>query len=223
VLDGPAVDTAVIRLLVVDDESLFRQALVRLLRDERGFEVVGQADSGPESCRQAEVLQPDVVLMDLRMPGGDGVDAVRSLKRNRPEMAVLVLTSFESDAYIQEALSAGADGYLLKGSSPEALIASIRSVCAGSRTLSSAVWDRLIRLVTNFGPDSRTSYDGLTAREVQIIRLLAAGLANKQIGYRLNVSEKTVRNHICNIYEKLQINDRTQAALYAARKGLVQV
>jgi len=222
-VDSLTLEARPIRLLVVDDESLFRQALVRLLRDEPGFEVVGQAENGPEGCRLAGTLEADVVLMDLRMPGGDGIEAVRQLKRTRPGFAVLILTSFESDAYIQEALATGADGYLLKGSSPEALTASIRSVFAGSRPLSSAVWDRLVRLVTNFGPESRTNYDGLTAREVQVIRLLANGLANKQIARQLNVSEKTVRNHICNIYEKLQINDRTQAVLYAARKGLVQI
>jgi DNA-binding NarL/FixJ family response regulator len=221
-IENPADKVAPTRLLVVDDESLFRQALVRLLRDEPGFEVVGQADSGADGCRQANLLDPDVVLMDLRMPGGDGIEAVRNLKRARPGTAVLVLTSFESDAYIQEAVCAGADGYLLKGSSPEALIASIRSVFAGSRTLSSAVWERLTRLVTNFGPEARTNHDGLTTREVQILRLLASGLANKQIAHQLHVSDKTVRNHISNIYDKLQINDRTQAALYAARKGLVQ-
>jgi DNA-binding NarL/FixJ family response regulator len=214
---------APIRIMLVDDEALFRQALVRLLRDEPDFEVVGHVGSAEEAGRHLPELSPDVVLLDLKMPGTDGIQAMKALKRMRPQTAVLILTSFESDGYIQDAMRSGADGYLLKGSSPEALVSGIRSVCAGSRPLSATVLERLTHLIGSFGQESKATYDGLTAREVQIVRLLATGLANKQIALQLKVSEKTVRNHICNIYDKLQISDRTQATLYAARKGLVQV
>lgn len=216
-------ESAPIRVLLADDEMLFRSALARLIQSEPDLQVVGDAADAEEACRRVEELQPDVVLLDLRMPKVDGLETMRRLKRLRPQLAVLVLTSFDSDSYLQDALRAGADGYLLKGSSPETLCASIRSVCAGSRPMSSAMWDRLVRLLASFGQESKTTYDGLTTREVQIVRLLASGLANKQIAYQLNVSEKTVRNHISNIYQKLEISDRAQAVLYAARKGLVQV
>jgi len=216
-------DSEPISILLVDDEMLFRHALTRLLQGERGFTVVGAASDADEACQQADRLHPDVVLLDLRMPKVDGIETMRRLRLAQPGLPILILTSFESDTYVQDALQAGADGYLLKDSSPQALTASIRSVCAGTRTLSAPVWDRLLRMISTAGPESRSAYDGLTAREVQIVRLLATGLANKQIAYQLKVSEKTVRNHISNIYEKLQITDRAQAVLYAARKGLVQV
>lgn len=216
-------EPAPIRLLLVDDEMLFRDALTRLLQGEPGFMVVGAASDANEAYQLAERLSPDIVLLDLRMPRVDGIETMRRLRMAHPGLAILVLTSFESDSYIHDALQAGANGYLLKDSSPQALSASIRSICAGTRTVSGAVWERVLRLIPSVGQETKSAYDGLTTREVQIVRLLATGLANKQIAYQLKVSEKTIRNHISNIYEKLQITDRAQAVLYAARKGLVQV
>jgi len=215
-------DIPTIRILLVDDETLFRRALARLLQAEPGFEIVGEASNAEQAYRFARDRQPDVVLLDLRMPQVDGIETMRRLKAARPSLPVLILTSLESDHSVQDAVRSGAAAYLLKDSTPEVLAASIRSICAGGRAASPSVWDRMTRLMTGYAADAKT-LDGLTPREIQIIRLVASGLANKQIAFQLRLSEKTVRNHISNIYEKLQVRDRAQAVLYAARKGLVQV
>jgi two-component system, NarL family, response regulator LiaR len=211
-----------IRILVADDQSLFRGGLVHLLREDERFEVVGVAADGQKALELALELQPDVVMMDIRMPIMDGIEATKQISVQLPKTRVLILSAFETDSHVLQALQAGASGYLLKDAEPHAMISSIVAVHAGERVVGSAVANRIVDMLTGSGP-TRAYYDNLTAREVEILTLLAGGLANKQIAYRIKISDKTVRNHITNIYEKLKVGDRSQAVLYAVRKGLVEV
>ncbi|MGH7904507.1 MAG: response regulator [Candidatus Dormibacteraceae bacterium] len=210
------------RVVIVDDQTLFRTGLVRLLDEDPRIEVVGQAADGNEGARLAAALEPDVVLMDLKMPNLDGVEATRKIVAEHPEVKVLVLTTFDADSYVLQALKAGASGYVLKDSQADAIVSSIVAVVAGERVMASAVARRVLDMLTG-SSTPKAFYDGLTAREVEILKLLATGMANKQIAYQLKISEKTVRNHVSNMYEKLNIYDRAQAVLYAVRKGLVEV
>src|SRR5262252_6233688 len=189
------------RVLVVDDQTLFRTGLTSLLSEDERVDVVGQAVDGADAVKQAIKTKPDVVLMDIKMPNVDGIEATRQITEAVPGIKVLILTTFETDSQVIQALKAGASGYVLKDSSAAAIISSIVAVMSGERVMASAV----------------------TNREIEILKLLANGMANKQIAYRLKISEKTVRNHVSNMYEKLGIYDRSQAVLYAVKKGLVEV
>ena len=210
------------RVLIADDQTLFRSGLARLLDEDPRIEVVGQAVDGADAVKQAVKLKPDVVLMDLKMPNVDGIEATRQIRAQLPDMKVLILTTFDADNHVLQALEAGVSGYVLKDSMPEAIITSIQAVVAGERVMAGAVANRVLDMLTG-AATPKEFYDGLTAREVEILKLLAAGMANKQIAYRLKISEKTVRNHVSNMYQKLNIYDRSQAVLYAVRKGLVEV
>ncbi len=214
--------TAPIRLLVADDQALFRRALVGLLNQDPRLEVVDQVGDGLMAVQRAIELQPDVILMDIRMPGIDGIEATRRILAVRPETRILMLTAFETDRHVLQALQAGANAYVLKDAEPEVVISSIIAVHAGERVVAGAAANRVVDMLTGSGP-TRAYYDNLTAREIEILTLLASGLANKQIAYRIKISDKTVRNHISNIYEKVKVADRSQAVLYAVRKGLVEL
>lgn len=214
--------TRVARVLVVDDQMLFRTGLCSLLAADPRVTVIGQASDGAEAVKEAVRLKPDVVLMDLRMPNGDGIGATQQIVERVPGVKVLILTTFESDSQVLQALKAGASGYVLKDSSAAAIVNSIVAVMSGEKVMSGAVANRVLEMLTGTATP-KEFYDGLTDREVEILRLLASGTGNKQIAYRLKISEKTVRNHVSNMYEKLGIFDRTQAVLYAVRKGLVEV
>lgn len=219
---GTATATRVARVLIADDQTLFRSGLARLLEEDPRVEIVGQAVDGADVVKRAASLKPDVVLMDVKMPNVDGIEATRKIVSEHPEIKVLVLTTFDADSYVLQALRAGASGYVLKDSQPSAIISSILSVMSGERVMASAVANRVLDMLTG-ATTPKEFYDGLTAREIEIIKLLAIGQANKQIAYRLHISEKTVRNHVSHMYEKLQIYDRSQAVLYAVRKGLVEL
>ncbi|TAN33886.1 response regulator transcription factor [bacterium] len=210
------------RVLVVDDQTLFRTGLTSLLAEDERVEVVGQAVDGADAVKQAAKLKPDVVLMDVKMPNVDGIEATRQIIETVPGVRVLVLTTFETDSQVIQALKAGASGYVLKDSSAAAIISSIVAVMSGERVMASAVANRVLEMLTGT-TTPKEFYDGLTNREIEILKLLANGMANKQIAYRLKISEKTVRNHVSNTYEKLGISDRSQAVLYAVKKGLVEV
>ena len=212
----------VVRVLIADDQTLFRSGLARLLEEDPRVQIIGQAADGAEVVKRAAALKPDVVLMDLKMPNVDGIEATRKIASENPEIKVLVLTTFDADSYVLQALRAGASGYVLKDSQPSAIISSILAVMSGERVMASAVANRVLDMVTGT-TTPKEFYDGLTAREVEIIKLLAIGQANKQIAYKLHISEKTVRNHVSHMYEKLNIYDRSQAVLYAVRKGLVEL
>ena len=214
--------TAVVRLAVVDDQTLFRTGLTSLLGEDERVEVVGQAVDGAEAVKQAAKLKPDVVLMDIKMPNVDGIEATRQIVELVPGIKVLILTTFETDSQVIQALKAGASGYVLKDSSAAAIVSSIVAVMSGEKVMASAVANRVLDMLTGTATP-KEFYDGLTNREIEILKLLANGMANKQIAYRLKISEKTVRNHVSNMYEKLGIYDRSQAVLYAVKKGLVEV
>jgi DNA-binding NarL/FixJ family response regulator len=210
------------RVLIADDQTLFRSGLARLLDGDDRVMVVGEAMDGVAAVKMALALKPDAVLMDIKMPNLDGIEATRRIVTENPAIKVLMLTTFEADNHVIQALKAGASGYVLKDSQPEAIVSSILAVVAGERVMASAVANRVLEMLTG-ATTPKEFYDGLTAREVEILKMLATGLANKQIAYKLKISEKTVRNHVSNMYEKLNIYDRAQAVLYAVRKGLVEI
>jgi DNA-binding NarL/FixJ family response regulator len=212
----------VIRIVLVDDQTLFRKALARLLAETSDLQIVGEAGDGAEAIRMVGEHKPDVVLMDLQMPTLGGVEATRRLRDEHPEVKVLILTTFETDAYVLEALRAGAAGYVLKDSPPEAIASSIRAVLSNEKVMSTPIADRVVAMLTG-ETTPQQYYDGLTTRELQVLKMIAGGMANKQVAFQLKISEKTVRNHISHIYEKLEIYDRAQAVLYAVRKGLVEL
>jgi DNA-binding NarL/FixJ family response regulator len=209
------------RVLITDDQTLFRSGLAKLLEADKRIEVVGEAGDGEEAIEMVNSVSPDVVLMDLKMPNLDGVEATARITTAHPEVKVLVLTTFDADNHFIQALKAGASGYVLKDSEPDAIVSSILAVVSGERVMATAVANRVLDMLTGT-VTPKEFYDGLTPREIEILKLLAAGMANKQIAYKLKISEKTVRNHVSNTYEKLGIYDRSQAVLYAVRKGLVE-
>ncbi|MEA2633985.1 MAG: hypothetical protein QOH92_752 [Chloroflexota bacterium] len=209
------------RVLIADDQTLFRTGLARLLDEDPRVEVVGQAVDGADALQRAASLNPDVILMDLKMPNLDGAEATRRIVAEHPQIKVLILSTFDADSYVLQALRAGASGYVLKDSQPDAIVSSILAVISGERVMANAVANRVLDLLSGTA-SPKQFYDGLTAREVEILKLLATGQANKQIARQLHISEKTVRNHVSHMYEKLHIYDRSQAVLYAVRKGLVE-
>ena len=209
--------SAPIRLVIVDDHSVVREGLRAFLRLQEGIEVVGEAASAADAIRVARESSPDVVLLDLVMPGGDGVGAIRGLIDAAPGVRVLVLTSFADDAQIFAAMAAGAAGYLLKDIDPAALADGIRDVHAGRPALHPTVASRLMRR----GDATTSARLGITAREHDVLRLMVEGLANKQIAQRLGIGEKTVKTHVSRVLAKLGVEDRTQAAVLAIREGLV--
>jgi DNA-binding NarL/FixJ family response regulator len=210
------------RVLIVDDQTLFRSGLARLLDEDKRVTVVGEAGDGLEAVQQVASVKPDIVLMDLRMPNLDGIEATRKIVAEHPGVKVLILTTFEADNHVIQALKVGASGYILKDSRADSIVSSILAVASGERVMSGAVASRVLEMLTG-NTTPKEFYDGLTVREIEILKMLASGMANKQIAYKLKISEKTVRNHVSNMYEKLQIYDRSQAVLYAVRKGLVEV
>ncbi len=210
------------RVVIADDQTLFRAGLALLLDVDDRVAVVGEAVDGLEAVKVTLALKPDVVLMDIKMPNLDGIEATRRILSENPKVKVLMLTTFEADNHVIQALKAGASGYVLKDSTAGAIVSSILAVVAGERVMASAVANRVLEMLTG-ATTPKVFYDGLTAREVEVLKMLATGLANKQIAYQLKISEKTVRNHVSNMYEKLNIYDRARAVLYALRKGLVEI
>ena len=213
---------ATARVLVVDDQNLFRSGLVRLLEADSRVQVVGQAVDGLDAIKKVASLKPDVILMDLKMPNLDGIEATRRVLAEHPQIKILILTTFETDSYVLQALRAGASGYVLKDAQIDSVVSSILAVISGERVMASAVVNRVVEMLSG-NSTPKEFYDGLTAREVEILKLIAMGQANKQIARRLDISDKTVRNHVSNMYEKLHIYDRSQVVLYGVRKGLVEV
>lgn len=207
-----------IRVLIVDDHAVVRRGLRAFLQLQPDIEVVGEAGGGDEAVILAARLEPDVVLMDLVMPDGDGVAAIRSLGESGRPSRVLVLSSFTEDSQVFAAMQAGAAGYLLKDVEPEDLAAAIRQVHQGRPALHPDIASRLMRRVAEPAGDPAIQF---TARERQVLGLIAEGFANKEIARRLFISEKTVKTHVSNILSKLGVADRTQAAVLAIRRRLV--
>ena len=207
------------RVLIADDHPLFRDGLRGLL-ESVGIEVVGEAATGEEAVERAEALQPDVVLMDLSMPGTNGIEATRRIVEAMPRANVLVVTMYEDDESVFAALRAGARGYLLKGADQEETLRAIRAVAHGEAIFGPGVAERLIRYFAAPRPEPSRLFPELTEREVEILRLIAQGRTNPEIAEGLVLSLKTVRNHVSNICGKLQVADRTQAVLRAREAGL---
>ncbi|WP_093764475.1 response regulator [Streptomyces sp. F-7] len=215
-----------IRVLIADDQQMVRQGFTVLLNTQPDIEVVGQAVNGIEAVGQVGELAPDVVLMDIRMPELGGIEATARITAVHPEVKVLVLTTFDLDEYVYEALRAGASGFLLKDASAEQLAEAVRVVAAGDALLAPGITRRLIAEFSRLDPRPRTplrrKVGDLTERETEVLSLIAQGLSNAEIAVRLVVAEQTVKTHVGRILVKLGLRDRTQAAVFAYESGLVR-
>ncbi|MFC4115401.1 response regulator [Nonomuraea zeae] len=215
--------SAVVRIVIADDHLVVRTGFAELLDTQQDFEVVGTAADGSEAVRICRELAPDVVLMDVRMPVMDGIEATRRLTGDGGPK-VLILTTFDLDEYVYDALRAGASGFLLKDVTAERLFDAVRVIAAGEALLAPAVTRRLISEFTRFGPRSDApakALSALTPRETQVLRLVAEGLSNPEIAARLTVTEETVKTHVSRVLNKLGLRDRTQAVVAAYETGLV--
>jgi DNA-binding NarL/FixJ family response regulator len=210
-----------IRVLIVDDHAVVREGLRTFLALQDGIEVVGEAGDGAEALDAAAALQPDVILMDLVMPALDGLGAMRALRDAGTTARVIVLTSFTDDERILPAIQLGAAGYLLKNVAPAELARAVRAAHAGEALLDPTVAARLVAAVAEQRAEGPRAADALTRRERDVLTLIARGLSNKRIAFELGLSEKTVKAHVGHVLAKLGVSDRTQAALYAVRHGLV--
>ncbi|MET9773462.1 response regulator transcription factor [Streptomyces sp. NPDC006367] len=219
-------DGRVIRVLIADDQQMVRQGFTVLLGIQPGIEVVGQAVDGLDAVARAAELAPDVVLMDIRMPELDGIEATRRITGAAPQVKVLVLTTFDLDEYVYEALRAGASGFLLKDASADQLAEAVRVVAAGDALLAPGITRRLLTEFSRLDDRPRAPLKerigGLTERETEVLALIAQGLSNAEIAVRLVVAEQTVKTHVGRILVKLGLRDRTQAAVFAYESGLVR-
>jgi DNA-binding NarL/FixJ family response regulator len=213
----------VIRVLVADDQAMVRAGFRMLLGGEPDIEVVAEASNGLEAVDKAARFDPAVVLMDIRMPELDGLEATRRILAADASARVLILTTFDLDEYVYEALRAGASGFVLKDDPPEQLIAAIHTVAAGDALLSPSITKRVIRQFTRI-PRAEPSkeLEELTARELEILRLIAAGLSNAEIGQELFIGETTVKTHVTHILQKLKLRDRVQAVVFAYQTGILE-
>jgi NarL family two-component system response regulator YdfI len=209
-----------IRILVADDHLIIRQGLRLILETEPEFELVGEATDGAEALRQCDQLHPDVVLMDLRMPGMDGLTAIERLRLSQPDIAVVILTTFNEDDLMMRGLRLGAKGYLLKDTDRETLFSTIRAAARGETLLKPEVMNRLLSRVTQPGPSAGEGLE-LTERELEVLTGVARGERSKEIAARLGISERTVKAHLASIYNKLGVDSRAAAIAVAAQKGLL--
>jgi len=207
-------ETAKIRVLVVDDHPLIRVALRTKIEAEPDLELAGEAGSGPAAVAAFETHRPDVVLLDLRLPGMDGPEVIAAIRKIDPQAKVIVVTTYDGDEDVFRAVQAGARGYLLKGTFAEGILEAVRTVHAGRRLIAPEVADRLA---------ARVGSPALTAREVAVLELVTKAMSNKEIGAVLCVSEATVKFHLKNIYAKLGVGDRTEAALVAVQRGIIVI
>ena len=214
-----------IRVLLADDHTLFRKGIRTLLEQMPDIDVVGEAAGGQEAVERARELVPDVILMDIKMPVISGIEATRAIVQENPHIGIILVTMFDDPESVFSGMRAGARAYVLKEAEPDELMRAIRAASRGEVLLAPLIAKKLL---DQFGREPKPQpagvpYEELTQRELQVLQLAAEGLSNKEIAARLVISEKTVKNHIANIFAKLQVNDRTQAVLYALRKGLVSV
>lgn len=216
-----------INILLADDHVVVRAGTRQLLERHPDISVVGEASTGTEAVDLAEKLSPDVVVMDVRMPDGGGIEATKRIKASHPDMAVLVLTAHDDDEYVFALLQAGANGYLLKTAEAEELVKAIRTVMRGELALSPTVAGKVVSQFTSGKtlPDvlstMKPDFGGLTDREMDILRLVGKGLTNKEIGRTLFISDRTVQAHLSNIFAKLDVNSRTEAVMHAVRNGWI--
>jgi NarL family two-component system response regulator LiaR len=211
----------IIKVLITDDHTVVRKGLKALLSSEKyRIEVIGEASNGDEAIQKAEQLEPDVILMDLVMPGKTGLEAIKEIKEMQPHARILVLTSFAEDDNVTQAIKAGAYGFLLKDTSPDELVQTIRSVYADRLTLPQKLTHFLLGEKAEKGEKDSTS-DELTPRELDVLRCIAQGMSNKQVAQTLSVSTTTVRSHVSSMIRKLNVENRTQLALYAREHNLI--
>jgi DNA-binding NarL/FixJ family response regulator len=212
-----------IRVLVADDQSMVRAGFRMLLAGEEDIEVVAEASNGLEAVSKAARFHPTIVLMDIRMPELDGLEATRRILAADPAARILILTTFDLDEYIYEGLRAGASGFVLKDEPPEQLLAAIRTVAAGDALLSPTITRRVIKQFARIPrPETPKGVDELTAREREILRLIVDGLSNAEIGEKLYISDTTVKTHVTHILQKLNLRDRVQAVVLAYQTGLFE-
>ena len=223
--DAPAEPTTDIRVLLVDDQALVRMGFRMLLEAEPGIHVVGEAATGTEALRLAAELRPDVVLMDVRMPGLDGIATTRTLLERSPGSRVIILTTFDLDEYAFGGLRAGASGFLVKDTRPEELLAAVRAVAGGEAAISGRVTRRMLELFGDQLPATDAPGDDtlstLTPREREILTAIGEGLSNGEIAGRFVVAESTVKTHVGRVLQKLELRDRVQAVIFAYERGLV--
>lgn len=214
-----------VRLLVADDHALFREGLKALLSATPGIEMVGEAARGEDTVALAEERQPDIVLMDINMPGMDGIQATRRILRANPTVGVIMVTMLEDDASLFSAMRAGARGYVLKGAKPQELLQAVRAVADGQALFGAPIAARILGFFEDIEVDlkstlPREAFPELTPRELEVLELIAQGANNSQIAEELVIADKTVRNHITSVFSKLQVADRAQAIIKARDAGL---
>lgn len=208
-----------IRVVLADDHSVVRKGVREFLEEEPDIDVIGEASDGLQAVELATELQPDVVVMDIKMPQLSGVDATKRIRSAAPKVRVLALTAYDDDPYIFGLLEAGASGYVLKTAESSELIRAIRAVAAGQSALDPAIAPRIIARIAQPAPVA----ESLTERELEVLRLAARGLTNKQIGHDLDISDRTVQNHLANIYAKLGVASRTEAVTAALQRGMLRL
>ncbi len=211
-----------IRLLIADDHTFYREGVRAMLRQVTETEVIGEATSGDEAVERALTLQPDVVLMDIKMPGLNGIEATRRILQANPHIGILVVTMFEDDGSVFAAMRAGARGYLLKDADQDELVRAVKAIRRGEAIFSPAIAQRMIHYFGSLRPTPSAAFPELTEREREILHLIAQGHSNSEIANRLVLSLKTVQNHVSNIFGKLQVADRAQAIVRAREAGLGQ-
>jgi DNA-binding NarL/FixJ family response regulator len=211
-----------IRVLLVDDHAVVLKGLHYFLGTQTGIELIGEASNGEEALQKVKELLPDVVVMDLIMPVMNGIEATRQIKQLHPDVKVIVLTTFSDQDHVLPAIRAGANGYLLKDVQPEELVLAIRGAHSGQAQLHPRITDQLMAHLAAPEPavEGASCIDSLTAREREILLLLAEGKSNKEIAAQCHITEKTVKTHVSHVLSKLELSDRTQAAIYAVKKGL---
>lgn len=211
-----------IRVLLADDHNVLRQGIAQVLDMQPDITVVAQAENGEEALRQVATHRPDIVLMDINMPGMDGVAAAQRITANFPGTGVIILTMYRRDDYVFEAIKAGANGYLLKEVELDELLDAVRAVARGEAVIDSAIASRVLAEFRRPEPAAEAEEPELAERDIEILRLLAEGLSNQDIADRLYLAEKTVRNRLSGIFRRLHLENRTQAALYAIQEGIAE-
>ena len=219
-----------IRILIADDHALLRQGIRNFLSLESDFEIIGEAADGEETIRRASELRPDILLLDINMPKGNGIEVATRLRETHPEIRILALTIHDDENYMMKMIQSGAAGYLLKDVEPSVMVQAIRRIYAGESFVEPSLTKKLFHGITNreelrpslpvHGP---LEVDRLSAREIEVLQLIGRGMSNAEIARELFLSEKTVKNHLTNIFRKIRVTDRTQAVLYAIKHKIVNV
>jgi DNA-binding NarL/FixJ family response regulator len=210
-----------IRVLIADDHHVVRRGLVFFLRTQKDLEIIGEAANGKEAVEQAKLLKPDIILMDLMMPEMDGIQATKIIKQELPDIKIMMLTSFSDQDHVIPALEAGASGFQLKDIQPDELVTSIKKIIGGENQLHPKATSHLLANLSNKNKQEKNLLAELTKRELDVLKEISNGKSNKEIAASLFITEKTVKTHVSNLLSKLELADRTQAALYAVRNQLV--